>query len=59
MDILSVGLIVVGIGCVALGIGRSMAWGRGEGDELTDSPERRRALLKAEDDTRRTFGWES
>lgn len=59
MDLLSLGLIVVGLGCLAAGIGRSIAWGRGDADYLPDDAARRRALIRAEQDTRDRFGWDS
>lgn len=57
MDLLSAALILVGVGCLAVGVGRAIAFGAGVGETLPDSAERRRALIRAEHETADDYGW--
>lgn len=55
MDLLSLALVAAGIGLIAVGIGRTIAWG--STDPLPDTEDRRRALIRAETETHDRFGW--
>jgi hypothetical protein len=52
---LNVVFVLTGLMLIAVGVGRSLAWG--SKPELPDTIERRRMLLDAEQHTHDRFGW--